>query len=213
VTYAFIAECQGQWPVAWLCDALDVSPAGYYAWRDRPISLAERRRRNLLGAMTDIHAEVRQCYGSPRMAVELNNRGFPCSENFVADLMKTCGMQAKMPKRFVRTTDSRHDLAVAENVLDRNFSPSGPNHAWGADITYLPTSEGWLYLAVVEDLFSRRRRLVDGRDDDQSARGRCLAPRVSPPPPRGRAVGALGSGQPIRQPTLPRIAPNARHRL
>jgi transposase InsO family protein len=156
VTYALIAECQGQWPVAWLCDALDVSPAGYYAWRDRPISSAERRRRNLLGAMTDIHAEVRQCYGSPRLAVELNNRGFPCSENFAADLMKTWGMQAKTPKRFVRTTDSRHDLPVAENVLDRDFSPSGPNHAWGADITYLPTSEGWLYLAVVEDLFSRR---------------------------------------------------------
>jgi putative transposase len=156
LTFAFINECRDQWPVAWLGDALEVSPAGYYAWRDRPVSPAEHRRRELLGAMTEVHAEVRQCYGSPRMAVELNNRGFPCSENFVADLMNAHGIRAKMAKRFSRTTDSRHDLPVAENVLDRDFSPAGPNEAWGADITYLPTADGWLYLAVVEDLFSRR---------------------------------------------------------
>jgi putative transposase len=156
VTYALIAECQGEWPVAWLCDALEVSPAGFYAWRERPDSAAERRRKELVAAMADIHAEVRQCYGSPRMAVELNNRGFDCSENFVAGLMRTHGIRAKAPKRLVRTTDSRHGLPVAENVLDRDFSPAGPNEAWGADITYLPTAEGWLYLAVVEDLFSRK---------------------------------------------------------
>jgi putative transposase len=156
VTYALVAECQGEWPVAWLCDALEVSPAGFYAWLNRPDSAARRRRKELVAAMTDIHAEVRQCYGSPRMAVELRNRGFDCSENFVADLMKTHGIRAKTPKRLVRTTDSRHALPVAENVLDRDFSPAGPNEAWGADITYLPTAEGWLYLAVVEDLFSRK---------------------------------------------------------
>ena len=156
MTFAFIAACRDQWPVAWPCDALEVSPAGFYAWLERPDSAAQRRRKELVAAMTDIHAEVRQCYGSPRMAAELNSRGFPCSENFVAELMRTHGIRAKAAKRFVRTTDSRHGLPVAANVLDRDFTPPGPNAAWAADISYLPTAEGWLYLAVVEDLFSRR---------------------------------------------------------
>jgi transposase InsO family protein len=106
--------------------------------------------------MTDIHAEVRHCYGSPRMTAELNHRSFDCSENFVAEPMKTQGIRGRTAKRYVRTTDSRHDPPVAANVLDRDFTPAGPNEAWCADITYLPTAEGWLYLAVVEDLFSRR---------------------------------------------------------
>ncbi len=156
MTFAFIDECRNQWPVAWLCDALEVSAAGYYAWRDRPARPAERRREEVYDAMTEIHAEVRHCYGSPRRTVALNNRGLPCSVNFVAERMNARGIQAKMAKRFVRTTDSRHDLPVAANVLDRDFTPAEANRAWGADITYLPTAEGWLYLAVVEDLFSRR---------------------------------------------------------
>jgi putative transposase len=142
--------------VTWLCDALEVSPSGFYAWLERPDSPSELRRQELVAAMTDIHAEVRHCYGSPRMAVELNDRDFDCSENFVAGLMKAHGIRGKTAKRFARTTDSRHDLPVAANVLDRGFTPAAPNTAWGADITYLPTAEGWLYLAVVEDLFSRR---------------------------------------------------------
>lgn len=142
--------------MTWLCDALEVSPSGFYAWLERPGSPSEQRRRELVAAMTEIHAEVRHCYGSPRMAVELNDRGFDCSENFVAGLMKTHGIRGRTAKRFVRTTDSRHGLPVAQNVLGRDFSPSGPNEAWCCDITYLPTAAGWLYLAVVEDLFSRR---------------------------------------------------------
>jgi len=106
--------------------------------------------------MTDLHAEVRHCYGSPRMTAELNHRGFDCSENFVTELMKSQGIRGRTAKRYVRTTDSRHDPPVAANVLDRDFTPSAPNEAWCADITYLPTAEGWLYLAAVEDLFSRR---------------------------------------------------------
>ena len=106
--------------------------------------------------MTEIHAEVRHCYGSPRMTAESNHRGFECSENFVAAPMETHGLRGRTAKRFVRTTDSRHDLPVAANVSDRDFTPAGPNEAWCADITYLPTAEGWLYPAVVEDLFSRR---------------------------------------------------------
>src|SRR5262249_31069076 len=86
---------------------------------------------------------------------ELNARGHPCAENTVAEPMRSHGIRAKTAGRSVRTTGSRHGLPVAENLLDRHFDPDGPNVAWGADITYIPTADGWLYLAVVEDLFSR----------------------------------------------------------
>lgn len=139
-----------------MCEALEVSASGYYAWASRPDSPAELRRKELADAVAEVHADVRGRYGSPRMAAELNARGHECSENTVAKLMREYGIRATAPKRFVRTTDSRHRLPVAENLLGRDFDPAGPNEAWSADITYIPTREGWLYLAVVEDLFSRR---------------------------------------------------------
>lgn len=141
--------------MSWACDALEVSASGYYAWVARPDSESERWRQQLVAAIKQIHAEVKGRYGSPRMAAELNARGHECSENTVAKLMAAHGIQARTPPRFVRTTDSNHRLPVAPNLLARDFDPSGPNQSWGADITYLPTAEGWLYLAVVEDLFSR----------------------------------------------------------
>jgi transposase InsO family protein len=139
-----------------MCEALDVSESGYYAWAGRSPSPAKQRRCELVAAIALIHVEVKGRYGSPRMTAELNSRGYPCSENTVAQVMKTHGIRAKTAKRFLRTTDSRHGLPVAANLLDRNFDPPGPNAAWSADITYLPTADGWLYLAVVEDLFSRK---------------------------------------------------------
>ena len=142
--------------MAWACDALDVSESGYYAWASHSPSQAERRREQLVAAMEQVHAEVKERYGSPRMTAELNARGYACTVNTVADLMKTHGIRAKTVRRFVRTTDSRHSLPVADNLLDRQFNPDRPNAAWSADITYIPTADGWLYLAVVEDLFSRR---------------------------------------------------------
>jgi putative transposase len=138
-----------------MCDALEVSESGYYAWAGRTPSRAERQRGELVAAVQVIHAEVKGRYGSPRMTAELKARGHVCSENTVARLMKTHGIRAKARRRFVRTTDSRHGLPVADNVLARDFNPAGPNRAWSADITYIPTADGWLYLAVVEDLFSR----------------------------------------------------------
>lgn len=156
MTFPFIADHQGEWPVAWMCAALEVSESGYYAWADRSASPAAQRREQLVAAITVIHAEVKGRYGSPRMTAELNARGHDCTENTVASLMKSHGIQAKTVRRFVRTTDSRHGLPVADNLLDRQFNPDGPNAAWSADITYIPTADGWLYLAVVEDLFSRR---------------------------------------------------------
>jgi len=138
-----------------MCEALEVSASGYYAWASRPDSPTRKWRRDLVGAIEEVHAEVKQRYGSPRMTAELKARGYECSENTVAELMREHGVRAKAPRRFVRTTDSDHRLPVAENLLGRDFEPEGPNESWCADITYVPTREGWLYLAVVEDLFSR----------------------------------------------------------
>jgi transposase InsO family protein len=155
LTFRFIADHAGQWPVTWMCEALEVSASGYYAWAARPDSPTEQWRQELVGAIEEVHAEVKGRYGSPRMTAELKARGYECSENTVAALMREHGLRARTPRRFVRTTDSNHRLPVAPNVLGRDFEPDGPNEAWCADITYIPTGEGWLYLAVVEDLFSR----------------------------------------------------------
>jgi len=156
MTFRFIADHCGAWPVAWACGALDVSESGYYAWEGRSPSRADLRRDQLVAAIEQIHAEVKGRYGSPRMTAELNARGHACTVNTVADVMKAHGIRAKTARRFVRTTDARHGLPVADNLLDRQFDPDRPNAAWSADITYIPTADGWLYLAVVEDLFSRR---------------------------------------------------------
>jgi putative transposase len=138
-----------------MCEALEVSVSGYYAWVARVDSPTEEWRAELVAATEQIHDDVKGRYGSPRMTAELRARGYECSENTVAELMREQGIRARAPRRFVRTTDSNHRLPVAANVLDRDFEPQGPNEKWCADITYLPTREGWLYLAVVEDLFSR----------------------------------------------------------
>jgi transposase InsO family protein len=156
VTYRFIDEHQDQWPVRLLCEALQVSPAGYYAWRRRPRSAQEQRRDALLVEVRAIHAEVKARYGSPRIHAELVARGHDCCVNTVAKVMREAGIAAKTAGKFrCMTTDSGHDLPVAENLLDRQFNPPEANEAWVADITYIPTGEGWLYLAAVEDLYAR----------------------------------------------------------
>ena len=138
-----------------MCDALEVSASGYYAWAGRDDSPTAEWREELATVITQVHAEVKGRYGSPRMAAELIARGHPCSENTVAKIMREHGIRANALRRRVRTTDSNHHLPVAANRLARAFDPAAPNRVWSADITYIPTREGWLYLAVVEDLFSR----------------------------------------------------------
>lgn len=138
-----------------MCRALGVSRAGYYAWRSRQPSAAEVRRAELTEEIATIHAEAKGRYGSPRIHAELVARGRGCGVNFVAKLMREAGIAAKTKRKFKQTTDSNHSMPVAENLLDRQFDPAEPNARWCADITYVPTREGWLYLAVVEDLFSR----------------------------------------------------------
>jgi transposase InsO family protein len=155
VTFAWIEERRGDWPVALLCRVLGVSRSGFYAWRSRAPSATEVRRAGLTGEVRAIHAEVRARYGSPRMHAELVGRGHGCCVNTVARVMREAGIAARTRRKFGQTTDSGHGHPVAENVLDRQFDPGTPNAAWAADVTYIPTREGWLYLAVVVDLFSR----------------------------------------------------------
>jgi len=156
VIFAWIEERKADWPVALLCRVLGVSRSGFYAWRTRRPSAAERRREELTERVRQIHHEVKRRYGSPRMHAELVARGHTCCVNFVADLMRAAGLSAKTPRKFVRTTDSGHSLPVAANVLGRRFEVAEPNAVWVADITCIPTREGWVYLAAVADLFSRR---------------------------------------------------------
>lgn len=139
-----------------MCRVMNVSASGYYAWRSRPESQRSRENRRLTTLVRAIHAESRQTYGSPRVHAELRARGEHCSQGRIERLMRQSSIQAKQTKRFKATTDSRHNLPVAENVLDRDFKAADANQKWAADITYVWTREGWLYLAVVLDLCSRR---------------------------------------------------------
>ncbi len=156
MTFRFIDAHRPHWPVTVMCDALGASPAGYYAWRERPVSVAQQRRDSLLVEVRAVHAEAKARYGSPRIHAELQARGRRCCVNTVAELMRKSGLAAKTTRKFRHTTDSNHNWPVAANLLRREFDPDKPNEAWVSDITYIPTREGWLYLAVVEDLYARK---------------------------------------------------------
>ena len=140
-----------------MCGVLGVSPAGYYAWRSRPESRRSAANRNLVDDIKRVHRDTRGRYGSPRIHIELKAQGRGVSRGRVERLMRHHGIRAIMARpRRVRTTDSRHDLPIAPNLLDRNFIAIAPNRIWLADITYIETDQGWLYLAAVMDLYSRR---------------------------------------------------------
>ena len=193
MTFRFIEEHQGTWPVRLLCDALGVSPAGYYAWRDRPASARQQRHHTLLVEIRAIHAEFKARYGSPRIHAELAARGQTCCVNTVAKLMRAHGIAAKTARKFRRSTDSDHDLPVADNLLDRQFNPPEANEVWVADITYIPTWTGFLYLAMATTLATQlvldalNMALVTRRAQrgDPSLRPRVPIPldRVRPPLP------------------------------
>jgi transposase InsO family protein len=152
----FIEAHRGRWPVRLMCRVLGVAPGGYYGWRGRPLSPRAQRRETLAVAIKAVHGEVKARYGSPRIHAELVARGEACCVNTVARLMREHGVAAKTKRKFRCTTDSNHDRPVAENVVDRRFETEASNQVWTADITYVPTREGWLYLAAVEDLYSRK---------------------------------------------------------
>ena len=155
--YLFLSRQPSFFPVRVMCRVLQVSAAGYYDWLHRPPRVTEKRRESLAEAIRSIHADVKGRYGSPRMHAELKGRGHACSVNTVAKVMKSLGIQAISHRKFrVRTTDSNHEFPVARNELDQDFTATKPNEIWLSDITYIPTREGWLDLAAVEDLYSRR---------------------------------------------------------
>lgn len=138
-----------------MCRVLQVSTSGYYDWRRRP-PVSREADEKLLVEIKAIHAESKRRYGSPRVHKKLRQRGIRCGQKRVARLMREHGLRARRRRRFKATTDSRHTLPVAENVLERQFEAEVPDARWAADITYIWTQQGWLYLAVVMDLFSRR---------------------------------------------------------
>lgn len=143
-------------PVIFMCGIFGVSRGGYYAWRRRDHSLQDAEELKLLRAIEDVHRSSRKNYGSPRIYRQLKGMGHAVGKTKVERVMKKHGIRAKTKRKFRVTTDSKHKLPVAPNLLARNFSPAKPNQTWAGDITYVWTREGWLFLAVIVDLFSRQ---------------------------------------------------------
>jgi transposase InsO family protein len=168
--YSFIRQHRQQFRIAAMCRVLQVSPSGYYAWRDRPESARRRANRGLTTRIKVEHARSRKTYGRRRIHARLRAQGVICSPNRVSRLMRQAGLWAHTRRRFRPTTDSKHGFPVAPNRLlststsqlgestrpTRNFTVSDMNQVWLSDITYLPSDEGWLYLATVMDLCNRQ---------------------------------------------------------
>ena len=146
---------KAEYSVSTLCRVLKVRRSGYYAWADREESVHSTDDRRLVVEIRAVFAETKQRYGSPRVHRELRKRGIHVCRHRVARLMREQRLRARPRRRFVTTTDSRHDMPTPKNILNRDFSPAAPNRAWAGDVTYLRTPEGWLYLAVLLDLYSR----------------------------------------------------------
>ena len=145
-----------EYPVSDLCSALSVSASGYYAWLQGKNDKRLKADQRLEKVVKEIFNEFKQRYGAPRIHAELRARGEQCSRKRIARLMRKNGLQAKAKRKFKATTDSNHKQPIAENLLKQHFKVTQPNLAWVADMTYVRSSEGWLYLAVVIDLYSRR---------------------------------------------------------
>ena len=154
--FGFIQTEKASYPVRLLCRTLEVSPAGFFAWCRRGLSARAREDAALKVKIRAVHGASSKRYGSPRVHAELKAQEHRIGRKRVARLMKEEGLAGQRKRRFRVTTDSRHSHPVAPNTLARDFSVSGPNKVWVGDITYIWTREGWLYLAVILDLFSRR---------------------------------------------------------
>ena len=155
--FAFVREHRHTWPVNVICRVLKVSRSGFYAGQRRKPSRRVRREEELIRKIRKVHEESRGLYGYPRAHRALRVDGEVVSRNTVARLMRKAKIRARIRKKYSpRTTDSRHDKPVADNLLERDFTAAAPNRKWLADITYVPTGEGWLYLAAVLDVYSRK---------------------------------------------------------
>jgi putative transposase len=156
VRYAFVEQHRGSYPLQALCTALQVSDSGFAAWQGGEGPKKWLSDRDLLARIREIHEETKAAYGSPRIYQELKGFGIPVSKGRVERLMRENGLRGRHKRRFKATTDSKHSLPVAPNRLDQNFETERPDQVWTADITYLATGEGWLYLAIVLDLYTRQ---------------------------------------------------------
>ena len=154
--YTFIRDHRGSFPASLMCQTLEVDNSGCYAWLKRPESPRSLENRRLLMEIKVAHKESKKAYGSPRIHAELNEKGNSCSRHRVARLMRDNGIVSKHKKKFRITTNSNHSYPIAENLLQRQFDVSQPGECGVSDITYVPTLEGWLYLAITLDLFHRK---------------------------------------------------------
>ena len=154
--YQFVAKHQGRYSVGRICALLGIGRSGYYAWKKRKPSQREHKNQALIDLIRLIHKLSRRTYGSPRVYAQLKKQGITCNRKTVARLMRQDGLKGQRKYRRVVTTNSKHSFPVAPNLINRDFHADRPNKKWVADITYIPTAEGWLYLASVLDLFSRK---------------------------------------------------------
>ena len=204
--YRAIQEQDRRDPIRLMCRALAVSAAGYYAWRSRPESTRSVNTRTLLSAIRVIHRESRETYGSPSIWDALIKQGHHIGEHRVARLMRQNGIRAKTVKKWRATTQSQHRFPVAANTLDRQFTVESPNRVWAGDLTYVWTTEGWLYLAVVLDLYSRRViGWAMGHHLTVDLAERALTLALSHRPPHGRAPAPLESRQSVYRPSYQRL--------
>ncbi|AJO78028.1 transposase [Pseudomonas putida] len=153
--YAFMRTHTAHFSIQAMCRVLGVARSGYYAWCSRRPSMRQRRRAELDRQVAQAYSARKGRSGAPRLCHDLREAGLPCNRKTVAASMQRQGLRAKAAKKFKATTNSQHSLPVAENLLKQDFKASAPNQKWVGDITYLHTEEGWLYLAVVIDLYSR----------------------------------------------------------
>ena len=154
--YQFIARYSSAYGVGRMCRVLEVSRSGFYDWRSRPCGKRRQENEKLLMAIRESYHKSKGNYGSPRIMEDLREKGIRCGENRIAKIMKVNGIVAKSKRKFKVTTNSKHNLPVTENLLQQQFVATGPNKVWCSDITYIQTLEGWLYLVVILDVFSRR---------------------------------------------------------
>ncbi|UOY93290.1 IS3 family transposase [Ectobacillus sp. JY-23] len=156
VRYQFIHEHRFEYRLEKMCKVLHVSRSGYYKWRDRDESQRDKQRKEWTVQVKEVFLRSHQLYGSPKVAKKLNQEGVSISQRTVARIMKAEGLKSRTVKKYKATTNSKHNHPVQENVLDQSFVATKPNEKWVADITYIPTDEGWLYLATLMDLYSRK---------------------------------------------------------
>ncbi len=154
--YMFINKYSSEFAVKKMCRVLEVSRSGYYGWRKQTESKRHNENEKVLMDIKESHKESKGVYGSPRITEDLREKGYRCGKNRIARIMRENGIVAKTKRKYKATTNAKHNLPVAPNLLNQSFTASGPNKVWVSDITYIPTIEGWLYLVVIIDVFSRQ---------------------------------------------------------